>query len=94
MDALIILMIILFWFTIWMAVRHYYVFSREKRELLEHISDVTYTDVLKRKQKKKNRRGRLIQKLTKYAEDFSDLGQRVNFFSENHDVENWFEKVR
>ena len=92
MDALIILMIILFWFTIWMAVRHYYVFSREKRELLEHISDVTYTDVFEKKTKKKNRRGRLIQKLTKYAEDFSDLGQRVNFFSENHDVENWLRK--
>lgn len=92
MDALIILMIILFWFTIWMAIRHYYVFSREKRELLEHISDVTYTDVFEKKTKKKNRRGRLIQKLTKYAEDFSDLGQRVNFFSENHDVENWLRK--
>lgn len=92
MDALIILMIILFWFTIWMAVRHYYVFSREKRELLEHISDVTYTDVFEKKTKKKNRRGRLIQKVTKYAEDFSDLGQRVNFFSENHDVENWLRK--
>ncbi|MDH5164169.1 type II secretion system F family protein [Heyndrickxia oleronia] len=92
MDALIILMIILFWFTIWMAVRHYYVFSREKRELLEHISDVTYTDVFEKKTKKKNRQGRLIQKLTKYAEDFSDLGQRVNFFSENHDVENWLRK--
>ncbi len=47
---------------------------------------------LKKKTKKKNRRGRLIQKLTKYAEDFSDLGQRVNFFSENHDVENWLRK--
>ncbi|MEC1377271.1 type II secretion system F family protein [Heyndrickxia oleronia] len=92
MDALIILMIILFWFTIWMAIRHYYVFSREKRELLEHISDVTYTDVFEKKTKKKNRRGLLIQKLTKYAEDFSDLGQRVNFFSENHDVENWLRK--
>ncbi len=92
MDALIILMIILFWFTIWMAIRHYYVFSREKRELLEHISDVTYTDVFEKKTKKKNRRGLLIQKLTKYSEDFSDLGQRVNFFSENHDVENWLRK--
>ncbi|HYK73774.1 MAG TPA: type II secretion system F family protein [Pseudoneobacillus sp.] len=92
MDAFIILMIIAFWFTFAIAIRHYSVFLKGKRQLLEHISDVTHTDAFERKEKKKNRRALLIQRITKYADEFSDLGQRINFFSENHDVDNWLRK--
>ncbi len=73
---LFILMIILFWFTIWMAVRHYYVFSREKRELLEHISDVTYTDVFEKKQKEKSTR-------TAYSEANQICGRFFGFRTES-----------
>lgn len=92
MDALIIFIVILFWFTVLLSIRHYSTYIKEKRILLEHISEVTFTDAFEKKAEKKNRRAMIFQKMTKYAEEFSDLGQRINFFSENHDVENWLRK--
>ncbi|MBM7588258.1 tight adherence protein C [Bacillus pakistanensis] len=92
MDALIILAIIIFWFTFVLAIRHFSVYLKEKRMLLGHISEVTESDLFEKKVKKRNRKAELIQKLTKYADEFADLGQRINFFSENQDVKNWLRK--
>jgi tight adherence protein C len=92
MDALIILAIIIFWFTFALAIRHYSVYLKEKRLLLGHISEVTESDLFEKKVKKRNRKAELIQKMTKYADEFADLGQRMNFFSENHDVKTWLRK--
>ncbi|MBS4179498.1 type II secretion system F family protein [Lederbergia citrea] len=86
MDALIILSVILFWFMIILTVRHSSVYIKEKRQLLEHVSEIAYTDAFEKKKKQLNRRVVLFQKMTKYADEFADLGQRINFFSENQDV--------
>ncbi|MBH9968492.1 type II secretion system F family protein [[Bacillus] enclensis] len=91
MDAIIILAIILFWITFVIAIRHYSVYIKEKRMLLEHVSDVTEVNAFDKKSRKKNKTS-LFEKLTKYADEFADLGQRINFFSENHDVKDWLEK--
>ncbi|MGR3762506.1 type II secretion system F family protein [Rossellomorea sp. NS-SX7] len=91
MDAIIILSIILFWITFVIAIRHYSVYIKEKRMLLEHVSDVTDVNAFDKKVRKKNKTS-LFEKLTKYADEFADLGQRINFFSENHDVKEWLEK--
>ncbi|MCR8850847.1 type II secretion system F family protein [Rossellomorea sp. SC111] len=91
MDAIIILSIIVFWITFVIAIRHYSVYLKEKRMLLEHISDTTEVSAFEKKSKKKNKTS-MVQKLTKYADEFSDLGQRINFFSENHDVKDWLRK--
>jgi tight adherence protein C len=91
MDAIIILSIIVFWITFVIAIRHYSVYLKEKRMLLEHISDMTEVSAFEKKSKKKNKTS-MVQKLTKYADEFSDLGQRINFFSENHDVKDWLQK--
>ncbi|WP_237458575.1 type II secretion system F family protein [Pontibacillus yanchengensis] len=40
-------------------------------------------------QKKESRWEMLIAKMFHYADDFSGIGQRVNFGSENHDVHKW-----
>ncbi|MGP4071126.1 type II secretion system F family protein [Piscibacillus sp. B03] len=92
MDALIILSIIAFWFCTLLFLKHYWSFLKDKRSVLDHVSDVTDTDPFEKKEKKKNRRAELFQFMTKYADEFSDLGQRVNFFSENYMVEEWLRK--
>lgn len=92
MDALIIVIIIFFFLMFLLTLRNYSVYLKEKRELLHHISDITYTDAFEKREKKRNRRAAIIQKMTKYADEFTDLGQRINFFSDNHDVANWLRK--
>ncbi|RDI37942.1 type II secretion system F family protein [Falsibacillus pallidus] len=91
MDAIILLTILLFWITFVIAISHVFTYLKEKRMLIDHISDVTDVDVFEKKKRKK-KSGSLIQKLTKYADEFADLGQRINFFSENQDVKDWLRK--
>ncbi|GAA0588725.1 hypothetical protein GCM10009001_00770 [Virgibacillus siamensis] len=92
MDALIILSIIAFWFCCLIAMKHFWSFLREKRYAIDHVADVTHIDPFEKKVKKKNRRAELFSRITNYADDFADLGQRINFFSENHMVEEWLRK--
>lgn len=92
MDAYIILAVILFWLMFGLSLRHYSLYIQEKRVLIEHISDVTNTDAFEKKEKRKGRRAVWFEKMTKYADEFSDLGQRINFFSENADVSEWLRK--
>ncbi|SFA90984.1 tight adherence protein C [Lentibacillus halodurans] len=92
MDALIILSTIAFWFCILLCLKHFWSFLSEKRDMLGHVSDVSHVDPFEKKEKKKNRRAQIFSRVTKYADDFTDLGQRINFFSENHMVEEWLKK--
>ncbi|SET34487.1 tight adherence protein C [Oceanobacillus limi] len=92
MDALIILAIIAFWFSAVICLKHFWSFLQAKRVRIYHISEVTDIDPYEKKEKQKNRRAALFQQITKYADDFSDLGMRINFFSENHDVDAWLRK--
>ncbi|WP_067724791.1 type II secretion system F family protein [Oceanobacillus damuensis] len=92
MDALIILTIIAFWFSMLLCFQHFWSYLNGKRRILSHVSDVTQIDPYERKKKKVDRRAAIFQKITKYADDFTDLGQRINFFSENYMVEEWLGK--
>lgn len=92
MDAMIILCVILFWFTIVLMLSHLSAYMKQKRLLLDHVSEVTYTDAFGQKKIKKSKRASIIQKTLRYADEFSDLGERVNFFSENEDVALWLKK--
>ncbi|RST71488.1 type II secretion system F family protein [Siminovitchia acidinfaciens] len=92
MDAMIILCVILFWFTIVLMLSHQAAYMKQKRLLLDHVSEVTYTDAFGKKKIKKSKRASIIQKTLKYADEFSDLGERINFFSENEDVAVWLKK--
>lgn len=92
MDALIILCIVLFWFLVLLGLRNWSVYIKEKRELLLHISDVTMVDAFEKKEKKRKQRAGLIDRVTKFADEFADLGQRINFFSVNQDVADWLKK--
>lgn len=92
MDALIILCVILFWLTIVLTISHLSVYLKQKRLLLDHVSEVTYTDAFGEKKLKESKRASIIQKMLKYADEFADLGERVNFFSESEDVAVWLKK--
>ncbi|VEF49214.1 Flp pilus assembly protein TadB [Bacillus freudenreichii] len=92
MDAMIILCVILFWFTIVLMLSHLAAYMKQKRLLLDHVSEVTYTDAFGKKKMKTSKRASIIQKTLKYADEFSDLGERINFFSENEDVAVWLKK--
>ncbi|MFC4558656.1 type II secretion system F family protein [Virgibacillus kekensis] len=92
MDALIIITIIAFWFCFVLCMKHLWSFLQGKRSVLDHVANVTHVDPFEKRQKKKNRRASVFQQVTKYADDFSELGQRINFFSENHSVKEWLRK--
>lgn len=84
MDGIIALFTFLVVATIGIALRAYYVYLNEKRNLREGINDSVYIETWIGK--KKSRKEKVLERLFKFADDFSDLGQRVNFFSENGEV--------
>lgn len=92
MDALIILCVILFWLTIVLMLSHLSAYMKQKRLLLDHVSKVTNAELFGKKKIKKSKRASIIQKMLKYGDEFSDLGERINFFSENEDVAVWLKK--
>ena len=86
MDALIILCVLLFWLFITLTIRHYSRYLNEKRGLIGHIAETVHEGYLgTSKRKKKN--SKLIDKLLSYSDDFAELGKRINFFSENKEIE-------
>ncbi|WP_026582815.1 type II secretion system F family protein [Bacillus sp. J33] len=93
MDTLILLLIILFWFFIALGLRHVYVYMKKKEELSKHIETQIQTSDQLFRRKKEPLITKALTRMTKYADDFSSLGQRINFFSENHDVKEWLRKA-
>ena len=61
--------------------------SNEKRDLQEEIADSVYVETWITKEENKKRE--VYGGLFKFADDFSDLGQRINFFSENVEVKKY-----
>jgi tight adherence protein C len=92
MDTSIILLVLLFWFFTVLAIRNWYVYSKEKKKLFNHLQDIIETNNYHFNKKEKTST-KLLTKIFKYGDDFSSLGQRINFFSERHEVENWLRKA-
>lgn len=92
MDTIIIFCIIFMWLFLALSLRNYYIYSRKKKQVLNRIEDSIFYEVGK---KRKNDAFivKVTKKLTEYADDFSSIGQRVNFFSEPHEVEEWLRKA-
>ena len=85
MDSLILLTILLFWLTFLFGMGNLYVYVRKKEVLKQHMSEIAVTSSLLR-YKKKSRGDRIIDFLSRYADDFSSLGERINFFSESDEI--------
>nr|WP_295975102.1 type II secretion system F family protein [uncultured Bacillus sp.] len=84
MDGLIIIIICLCLFFLALSFKSYYKFYILKQDLKEDIKEKTF--IYNAFEKKVTRREKVIAKMLEYADDFSAVGQRVNFFSENQDV--------
>lgn len=91
MDAIILLSVLLFWVFFFVGLRHFYVYSQKKRILVSHVKDsIFYNEYTV--PKKESMAEKIVKRSLRYADDFSSIGQRVNFFSEPHDVEGWLRK--
>lgn len=86
MDALIIFCVLLFWLFFSLTLRHYNRYLDEKRGLISHIA-VTVQDGYLGTSRKRKKNSKLTEKIFTYSDDFADLGKRINFFSENKEIE-------
>ncbi|WBL15382.1 type II secretion system F family protein [Sutcliffiella sp. NC1] len=93
MDSFILISVILIWLFILIGIVNIYKYSIEKRELKEYIEEVTTEAFYFGKEKKPSRVSKVIARLSKYADDFSNLGERINFFSETQDLEETLKKA-
>lgn len=92
MDALIILTIIAFWLSVALLLKHTWTYLHEKRTIFEYVSQIIHVDPYERNRKKKEKRATIFERITRSADEFAELGQRINFFSENHSVKEWLRK--
>lgn len=87
MDGMIAIFIILTVFLFGIALRSFYSYWIKRKELKEIVTEKLYVyDAFK---KKVSRKEKVFDKILHFADDFSDLGQRINFFSENAEVKKW-----
>jgi len=87
MDGLIAITVILTIFFLGVSLRGVYVYLTKHRELKTTVSETLY--VYDGFQKKVSRKEKMLAKMLHFADDFSDLGQRINFFSENADIKKY-----
>ncbi|WP_433746734.1 type II secretion system F family protein [Falsibacillus pallidus] len=92
MDTLILLCVILFWFFVVLGIRNWYLYTTRKKQLSLHLEEQLKSpdDMYRRKETLSSK---ALKRVTKYADDFSSIGQRINFFSENHEVDEWLRKA-
>ncbi|UOQ83634.1 type II secretion system F family protein [Gracilibacillus salinarum] len=87
MDGLIVLFLLLTLFFTGLALRYTYVYVVYKSELKKQAKEDHYKEDIF--EKKQTRKEKVLSKVFHYADDFSTIGQRINFYSEDHDVEKW-----
>lgn len=92
MDSLIIASVLLFLVFIGISLKEWYEYAAQKQRLIAHLHEVTGYEALDGR-KPDTSSERFIKKILKYGDDFAGIGQRVNFFSESHEVEDWLLKA-
>ncbi|MDA5110410.1 MULTISPECIES: type II secretion system F family protein [Brevibacillus] len=92
MDALMVtcLFLCLLFFAIFL--KETYRYSVEKEKLLTHIHETTGRRGYEIR-KRETSAEKWMKKLLQYSDDYAALGQRINFFSESHEVEEWLLKA-
>ncbi len=87
MDGIIALTVVLTVLVFGIALRSIYIYWLTYKELKKTVANTMY--VYGANTKSVNRKQKLLEKILNFSNDFSDLGQRINFFSENIDVKRW-----
>ncbi|QKS72482.1 type II secretion system F family protein [Paenalkalicoccus suaedae] len=85
MDALAIFTVILTLLCLAIGLKEYYTFRVAKMEKVSHVRELI--GATEQKESKGKLSERVMARIALYADDFSGIGQRVNFFSEPHDIE-------
>ncbi len=92
MDALIITCLFLFVLFVGISLKEWYRYTVEKQKLISHLHGITgYEAYDVRKPETSSQR--LVKQILKYGDDYAAVGQRINFFSESHEVEEWLLKA-
>lgn len=93
MDALMITSLFLFLLFYGIFLKEAYRYSVEKERLLNHVHDTTGRRSAFELRKRETTSEKWIKKLLQHSDDYAQLGQRINFFSESHEVEDWLLKA-
>ncbi|CAM3858097.1 type II secretion system F family protein [Cytobacillus oceanisediminis] len=88
MDVLILISVLMSLFLFTIGLKSFYDYLIEKQDLKKHIQDNVFVNRFSLKRRKSSSE-KWLEKTFYYADDFSSLGNRVNFFSESQDVERW-----
>ncbi|UFJ39246.1 type II secretion system F family protein [Brevibacillus humidisoli] len=92
MDAFIITSLFLCMLFFAIFLKEWYRYTIERQKLIDHVHDVTgYRTYNIRKPETSSER--MVKRLLRYGDDYAALGQRFNFFSESHEVEDWLLKA-
>ncbi|WP_156289402.1 type II secretion system F family protein [Oceanobacillus salinisoli] len=87
MDGLIVLFLLLILFFIGLGLKYGYEYTVYISDLKKRAKEDHYReDIFGKKQTRKEK---LLTRVFHFADDFSTIGQRINFYSEDHDVEKW-----
>ncbi|MBM4763245.1 type II secretion system F family protein [Bacillus sp. B15-48] len=84
MDGLIMMIVSLSLIFFGFSLRNFYHFLALKEDLKIVVKNKIIVE--NKFEKKVSRKEKFVSKMLKYADDFSSMGQRINFFSENHEV--------
>lgn len=92
MEGMLFLLVLSFWVFLTISFVSYYQYVKEKQTLTEHMNEVAVANSLIQP-KKTGKAQKIIQALSKYADDFSSIGERINFFSESAEIEDLLMKA-
>lgn len=85
MDSLILLSILLCWLTLFLGLGNLYKYAKQKEILKLHINEIAVTSTFTKKTKK-SMAEKAITFLSRYADDFAAIGERINFYSESSEI--------
>ncbi|WP_100406434.1 type II secretion system F family protein [Bacillus solitudinis] len=92
MDALAIISVFLALFLLGLGLKDLYSYWMERKKVVTHVQELTGEAFTVTKQRKKLSE-KMFERISSYADDFTGLGQRINFFSEPHEIENLIQKA-
>ncbi|RLL46510.1 pilus assembly protein TadB [Oceanobacillus piezotolerans] len=88
MEQLFLITILSFIIFFGIALKAWYNYISERDKVHNHLKEVAHIP-FEEERKKESFIKRFITKVLKYADDFSDIGERFNFYSESEDVYSW-----
>ncbi|MCM3719808.1 type II secretion system F family protein [Fictibacillus phosphorivorans] len=91
MDTIILVAILFFWVFLFIGLYSWYQYQSKQALLQKHIKESIFYEE-QHLRKKDSYFVKLVKRITKQADDFSAIGQRIDLFSESHEVEDWLKK--